>query len=264
MAVPLPAGQAPTPAGPTAAAPATAVPAAAPETSTGAPAAAAPSAEEQAAARAEVEALVGGEPVAASASAVGRGGDRPLPRRAEQPRRVLVSFQLKEHRSQDGGPVDLVRRRAPGEPLPFAVVGPDGAPSGLADALFAVERGRSGEDTAVTFRYRGPDGAAVKRFVFHPGGLFDVSVAVGEPESWRLFVGPGLRNPTAAELGDRFAQRSAAYERGTDVENLDPRKGDEVQVVSGVGMRWVALEDNYFLAALMPRRAWRRSPSSRC
>jgi YidC/Oxa1 family membrane protein insertase len=165
----------------------------------------------------------------------------------------LLSFVLKDHRSRDGGLVDLVRERPADALYPFSLVDPRGRSLPLNEALFAVEEGREGGDRNVTFRYGGPAGAAEKRFVFREAGRFDVALDISQPARWALFTGPGLRNPTAAELEDRYERRYGVWLRGGEVEEVDPRKEDARVVLPGSGLGWVALSDQYFLTAVIPR-----------
>jgi YidC/Oxa1 family membrane protein insertase len=164
----------------------------------------------------------------------------------------VVSFVLKEHRSHDGELLDLVRRREDGR-YPFALVDGAGEPLALNDQLFAVERSTVDGETRVVLRYSGDAGRAEKRFLFHEDGVFDLQIEVRQPREWALFVGPGLRNPSAEELEDRFAQRAAIYEAGEDVERLQPAGTEERTELPVGALRWVGLEDNYFLAALIPQ-----------
>lgn len=168
----------------------------------------------------------------------------------------VVSFVLKEHASREGGQVDLVRRRE-GNLYPFALVGGSGAPSALNEALFTVQRTELEGDPAVLFRYRGPRGRADKLFTFHEQGLFDVAVEVEEPREWSLFLGPGIRNPSAEELENRFERRSAVYEVGDELERIEPGDEAEDRLVPVTGLNWVGLEDTYFLKALIPQGSLR-------
>lgn len=165
----------------------------------------------------------------------------------------LVSFVLKDHLARDGGHVDLVRRRADDLPLPFSLVDAAGEPLALDRALFAVERTTEGDATALTFRHRGPAGAAEKRFVFRPGGRFDVAVRVERTSRWALSVGPGLRNPTVEELENRYERRYAAWSRGGEVDDLAAPDAEAPMVLPSRGLGWVALSDQYFVAALRPQ-----------
>src|SRR5215218_4847109 len=68
----------------------------------------------------------------------------------------LVSLQLKNQKTHQGGAVELVRKRAEG-PYPYSLVRKKGlAPHPLDQALFQVQRGPDGR--ALVFRYRGPEG----------------------------------------------------------------------------------------------------------
>lgn len=163
----------------------------------------------------------------------------------------IVSFSLKEHTSRDGGPVNLVRLRE-NAPYPFAIVTPDGAPTPLAEALFTVERREEGGEVVVTFRYAGPAGVADKTFRFHDTGLFDAEVHVTRPRQWALFAGPGVRNPSTEEQASRFERPGAVYEAGPDLERLGSRKASEKVLIPGAGLRWIGLEDTYFLTAFIP------------
>jgi YidC/Oxa1 family membrane protein insertase len=155
----------------------------------------------------------------------------------------LMSLQLKKHPGSNGGPVDLVRRRHEGA-YPFGLINRDGSSAALNEVLFAVERQGEG----VTFTYRGPAGNARKSVSVEADGLFDVAVeASGD---WQLLLGPGLRNPEAGEE-TRFAHRSAVYSRGEDLEKIDAVKAKEPTLIEASDLSWVALQDQYFLTAVM-------------
>lgn len=162
----------------------------------------------------------------------------------------LVSFELREHLRASGGPVDLVRARDEG-PYPFGLVEPGGESSALNEALFTVARSRQGSHQRVDFRYSGPAGRAAKSFVFGDEGLFEVEVELPEGRGRSVVLGPGLRNPTAEESDNRFARRSAIYRTVEDKEQVDPAGANEVTVIDGRRLRWVGLQDNYFLTALV-------------
>ncbi len=165
----------------------------------------------------------------------------------------LVSLQLKNQKSSQGGAVELVRKRAEG-PYPYGLVTRKGlAPHPLDKALFQVQRGPDGR--SLIFRFRGPAGVAEKQFRFDERGFLEAVVNVpsgGENEGWALALGPGLGNPTAAEAGGSYARRGVVYKVGDEVEELDPKGEEEAATLSG-RIDWVGLEDTYFLAALIPR-----------
>jgi YidC/Oxa1 family membrane protein insertase len=166
----------------------------------------------------------------------------------------LVSYVLKQHRSEDGKlGLELVQQRA-NLPAPFGLVAPGLAPHPLSGALFAVqERG----PRAVSFRYNGPAGTARKRFRFDPNGLFQVEVTVERGAPWRVLLGPGLRNLSSEETESRYLHRRVAYMTGEGVERLDPMKSGALRL-EAAGLRWAGLEDNYYLAAVVPGRGVER------
>lgn len=161
----------------------------------------------------------------------------------------LVSFELKNHEASDEGLVDLVRRRQ-GATYPFGLVDADGSPSALNDVLFQVERRGDG----ATFTYRGPAGWASKSVRLNSDGL--LSIEVEASGDWRMAVGPGLRNPGAAEE-TRFTRRAVVYAVGDDVEHIEALKAEESEVVSATGLSWIALQDQFFLASVLPREGLR-------
>ncbi len=162
----------------------------------------------------------------------------------------LISFRLKEHMNSDGGPLDLVRARE-GRPYPFGLVEADGESSPLNDALFVVEPSRRDNRESVAFRYSGPAGQAAKRFTFGEDGLFDVEIDLPEGRGRSVLLGPGIRNPTVKELENRFARKSAIFGTADDTETIDPNRESKPEIVPGAGLRWVGLQDTYFLTALV-------------
>lgn len=166
----------------------------------------------------------------------------------------LLSFVLKEHLARDGGHVDLVRERPEGVPMPFSLVDGDGEPLAIEQALFTVERSTSRGSTTVEFRHRGSAGAVAKRFVFETGGRFEVEVEVERPRDWALFLGPGLRNPSTEELENRYERRLVAWQRGGEVDDTDAREEEAPLVLRATALDWVAIADQYFVAALRPRQ----------
>jgi YidC/Oxa1 family membrane protein insertase len=164
----------------------------------------------------------------------------------------LVSLQLKNQKTQQGGAVELVRKRAEG-PYPYGLVRKKGfGPHPLDQALFQVQRGRDGR--SLVFRHRGPAGVAEKHFRFDDRGFLEavVNVPAAGGDGWALAMGPGLGNPTAAEAGSSYSRRGAVYKVGGEVEEIDPAGEEEAKALSGQ-IDWVGLEDTYFLAALIPR-----------
>lgn len=167
----------------------------------------------------------------------------------------VVSFQLKEHMAREGGPVDLVRARRE-SPYPFGLVDQNGASHPLNEVLFEAERVDGGD--GVRFRYRGAAGEAVKTFRFEPtpsGAVRDllaVEIEVAEGDGWSVILGPGVRNPSEQEREESyFARRRGVYNLGGEVEAVDAGEVRQPQPVPPVGLRWVGLDDNYFLTVVL-------------
>ena len=164
----------------------------------------------------------------------------------------LLSFQLLDYDNADGGPVDLVRARAT-LPYPFGIVDSVGNSSPLNEALFESEQTASAAgEPVVVYRYSGPAGQAEKRFLFRADGLLDVEVSQAGERNWAVVVGPGVRNPSEEELDSRFSRRSASISRADGLDSIDPSKVDAPEVVGATGVRWVGLQDTYFLTAVIP------------
>jgi YidC/Oxa1 family membrane protein insertase len=162
----------------------------------------------------------------------------------------IVSFLAKRRVAGRQEEEELVRSRQAG-PYPFALVGRDGQK--LDDVLCASEsRDLADGGKEVTFRYRDADRRLEKRFVFRSDNLFEVSVKTGGISGWGLYLGPGLRNPSAEQAASRFAQREGVYARGGELSTETPAKAEQPVAVETTGLQWVGLEDTYFLAALVP------------
>ena len=154
----------------------------------------------------------------------------------------MLSFELL--RPDGAEPVELVRRREPGQPWPFGLSGPQGD-SPLNQALFVVERSRENGDERVVFRYSGDRGSATKTFrvptVNTQGGGLTFLYEVESPgDAWGLVLGPGIRNPTVDELESRLSsqqRRAATWFAGGEMDSLEPRRAEDPQAL-GEGARW--------------------------
>lgn len=163
----------------------------------------------------------------------------------------LLSFVLSAHETGNGKGVDLVRRRID-HPYPFAIIDSNGARDPLNDALFRMEAA-GGE--SVRFEYSGPLGRAEKRFWVRPDGMLGVRVDVPGRNDWSLLFGPGLRNPDAEDLENRFNRRAVVYLKDGEVEREDAQKAESVERIGGDQLLWIGLEDNYFLASWVATEA---------
>lgn len=170
----------------------------------------------------------------------------------------LTSFQLKEHSNAAGGWVELVHQRT-NFPYPFAIVDQDGKASELSRVLFVTESQGSLEEPQIVFRYQGQAGSALKRFKFRSDGLFDVEIEAHTSAPWGVLLGPGIGNPTAEEVSNRFALRSAIYRSGDDIERINVQRASQSVTISGSGLSWLGMEDRYFLTVLVPQSGLREA-----
>jgi YidC/Oxa1 family membrane protein insertase len=144
--------------------------------------------------------------------------------------------------------VELVRKRAQG-PYPYGLVDKNRKALPVNQALFTVERG--GDGRSATFRYRGPAGTVEKTFGFGDKGLLAVNVKASG--NWGLLMGPGIGNPTASELDNRYGQRDAVVKAGGDVKALAAKGESEIKVIPAKDLSWVGLEDTFFAAVAVPQ-----------
>lgn len=163
----------------------------------------------------------------------------------------LVSFRLKQHATSGGESLELVRDRG-SDPYPFGLVVGGERSHRLNNALFVSEAKSDERGETLRFRHRSSRGAAEKLFRLTPEGLVSVEITV-LGEDWSLLLGPGLRNLNEKELGDRLLQREVGYRRGESLETIAPHNQEGDEFIPSVGLRWVTLEDNFFLVAAMPR-----------
>lgn len=168
----------------------------------------------------------------------------------------LVSFRLKRHLTLAGEPVELIRPRGR-DPFPFALVaGGAESPSlhPLNKALFEWHREVAEDGSPVVrFRHKSELGTAEKVFRWTPERLLAVTATVPGESDWGFVFGPGLRVLEEDEDPEgRFLQRLASYKTADASQTIAPGKLDEPLELGGRGLRWVGLEDNFFLAAAIP------------
>jgi YidC/Oxa1 family membrane protein insertase len=165
----------------------------------------------------------------------------------------ITAYRLLDHLAETGeGPMNLVRERAEG-PYLFGLTDASDNPSPLNDRLFAVEELTDDQgQKVVQFRYAGVEGSAEKRFVFRRDGMMEVKITLPGNDRWGLLLGPGVRNPDAQDLANRFARRSGVFKLGDEVETLAAPTAEAATAVPGRTLQWLGLQDSYFLAALLP------------
>ncbi len=192
--------------------------------------------------------------------------DRPLYRAVVDNRGgVLTSFLLKKYDDDQGHRLEMVHRGDSSD-LPLELEFGADAPSTLAanTGLYAVERTRDGDRDVLRLRLAGDGRSIEKTIVFGDGYLMDVKVAcAGAKQPFALTLGPGLRNLSPQEKENRFTSASGAvYFDGDRARSVPRQKIEAVEQGPLPKSGFVGLEDNYFLAALVPRAEtqWWLSP----
>ena len=179
----------------------------------------------------------------------------------------VVSAELSKFRGADEKrPLELVRKDAP-----FAgrtVVYDPGDPflSRAAAALHetTVEEGAKG--TVVRFRYREADGQGVVRtYTFGTGYLLGLKVeregGSGRPVG--VVLGPGIGNPSTAELENRYTKPGSSVTLSASRSvSRKAKDGLKEPVPVGSGLIAAGLEDNYFVTAFLPGAAETRDASA--
>ena len=167
---------------------------------------------------------------------------------------VLTSFVLTAHFDEQKRPLELVRTLPPEMPRPLSLDfrGDASTTKKIAQALFVVERE---SDSVVRFRYADASVSVVKEIRIARGYLFDLKVSVNGP-ACGVVVGPGLRNPTEAERGSRYVMPASAVVASSEgLKVVRPDKVTDRDSFTVPPRSFAGIEDNYFLEAVIPRRA---------
>ena len=166
---------------------------------------------------------------------------------------VMTSFVLLRHTDDQKRPLELLRQVPPPAPRTLSLEFP-GRPDLTArasQALFAVEKEGN---RILRMRYADDQIAVTKEIRIEAGYLFDVKIKVTGP-AYFLMVGTGLRNPTDEELSSRYFTPAAALARtGGTFARVRADKIEKPIVWPLDQKGFAGLEDNYFLAVLIPRQ----------
>ncbi|MBK9089116.1 MAG: membrane protein insertase YidC [Holophagales bacterium] len=172
----------------------------------------------------------------------------------------VVSAELSKFGGADEkGALELVRRDAPfaGRTLVYDPGDPFLARAAAALHETTVEEGNGG--TVVRFRYREADGQGVVRtYTFGTGYVLGLKVeregGGGRPVG--VVLGPGVGNPSKAELENRYTKpgSSVTLSAARSVSRK-AKDGLKEPVPAGSGLIAAGLEDNYFVTAFLPGAA---------
>lgn len=188
---------------------------------------------------------------------------------------VLKSWRLREHTDENKEDLDLVSGRSSElDMYPFSLRTDDSSfDSTINSALFEFSSlkldlggGRSGE---LRFQYADDKGTRVEKILTFQDGKYDFDVIInvwkhGQKIDFHAIWGPGIGNPTEAELKSRFGgargvavfppparpKKDRLEERKfmpiKQWQNLIAKKQNDFYFV-----QWAAYEDNYFTALFL-------------
>jgi YidC/Oxa1 family membrane protein insertase len=172
---------------------------------------------------------------------------------------VLKSWKLKRHTNNKKEPLDLVPDGALETGLfPFSLGGDDRALAGaLNAALFEGPAAglslRDGQGGELRFTYSDGKSVRAEKVFRFTGGTYEVGI---ELHVWKngqdippvLLWGPGIGNPSPAEMKGRFrATSGAAFYSGGKVSRMDVKKY-KAETSAFNFVDWAAFEDNFFAA----------------
>jgi len=166
---------------------------------------------------------------------------------------VLTSWLLMSHGDEQNKPLELIRRTPGPAPrsLDVQIPGHPELTERLARALFSVEKEG---DRILHLRYADDQIAVEKEIQLDASYVFHVKVSVVGP-AYLLMVGTGLRNPTDAEATSRYVAPATAVARlANGFVRARADKLDKPAVWPLAEGGFAGLEDNYFLAVLIPKK----------
>jgi len=168
---------------------------------------------------------------------------------------VLTSYLLLKHSDEAHHPLELVRPVPAPAPRPLALTFP-GRPdldAKAAQALFTVEP-EALRGSSVRFRFSDGTISITKEVRLEPGYLLNVSTSVAGASSYALSLGTGLRAESEKEASNPYAPpASAVATSGGGLKSAHIQKLEKPATWPLDPAGFVGLQDNYFLAALIPR-----------
>ena len=157
-------------------------------------------------------------------------------------------------------------------PLTAEVIGV-GGPLGFAQALFLIDGGdvvlAEGEEGSVTFSYRTHDGFEMIKSLTFSGNSYAVDGQVRlvnrrtEPISGRLIYSwtPGLEvlgEKAGSRMTSRYGFKGAVVRTEGKSKKIKSKKLEGTELYEGIP-DWIASQDMYFVAAMLPRNGSERA-----
>jgi len=186
---------------------------------------------------------------------------------------AITSFKLVQYRQDIKDPdtfVEMVRVVQEGGIQPMAAeFVAAGGPLGFSQALFQVEGAdltlEAGQSDKIIFRYRTAEGLEMVKTLTFYADTYNVECAVTlhnrSEQALRgrttLMWAPGLEPPVGGEKSSMFSagrygyQGALYYEGSGRADKLKAKKLEGQKNIEGP-LTWIASEDMYFVAALMP------------
>ena len=163
---------------------------------------------------------------------------------------TIKHYELKAYKEKDGSNVVLLKE--PGAIPPLGIGSKDDF--NLADANFSVAGSdlilnKNNPDGSLVFQYSG-SGVSVKRTYTFTNNTYRIDIkdeVSGAPEYW-ITVGA---NFGVHDTKDATVHAGPVVLKGTDRMEFDTKKLAEPTTLKG-DIRWVAQEDKYFFASLVP------------
>ena len=227
-----------------------AVPTAAPSSSGAAPGAVAPGETAASAPAASAAAL---EPVSAAAEQTTILQNDLVRATVSNRGGVLSSYVLLRHTDEQKHPLELVKQVPAPAPRALAIDFP-GKPeltTRIAQALFSVE---PLADRGVRLRFSDGAISITKELRLGTGYLFDVHTAVAGAAPYTVLVGTGLRNDAEEQVSRYSPPAAAIATSGNGFERAHAEKLEKPLSWPLTDRGYAGLEDNYFLAVLLPRQ----------
>jgi YidC/Oxa1 family membrane protein insertase len=165
----------------------------------------------------------------------------------------VASVRLKKYQDSNRQPLELVPVFSTDD-LPLDTVmekAPDLQRTALS-SLYKIER----EGNSLMFTYASPPMEVSRRFTLERAFLqFQEVVRTAAPAEWGIRLGPGLRRLDSKETKNRFLlPGDMVYSKGETFARVPAGKVKEPLEISGEGMRYFGLEDNYFASIVLPRK----------
>jgi len=179
---------------------------------------------------------------------------------------TIKNWQLKKYRDDEGLEVILMRTDAD---VPALAIGTDGKNFIFDKVNFAIPEGQGdinlrneGERASLTFTYRG-DGIVIKRTYSFSSDSYAIELLedVQGPDNYWVTLGSGFGLSGTGGYGGHIGP---VVLKGSDRVEIKPNKLKEPRLF-GSKLKWVAQEDKYFFASLVPRekaigaKVWRNN-----